>query len=110
MPRREVLRPEDAKTLAGRKLRELALTQTYAAIAKRARADETSVRRWAKEEATPTPDMRGRLKETLGFDASWWATPNDPDVYVTDPATKKDASFSRSTPPVDAQIIPTRPR
>ena len=89
MPRREVLRPEEAETLAGRRLRELALTQTYGQIAKRANVDETSVRRWAQEIATPRPEMRERLRLPLGIPEVWWATPNERDTYGTDPATRK---------------------
>lgn len=109
MARREVLLPGDATTLGERKLRELALTQTFAAIARRARVDETTVRRWTKGEAMPSPEMRGRLKDTLGIDVEWWATDVDDDAYVAEPATTKRGS-SRPNRPDDARGVPTRPR
>ena len=92
MPRREVLPPSQADTLGARKLRELALNQTFSALSKRARVDETSIRRWAQETVTPNPDMRDRMKDVFGIEPVWWATRNAPDTYVTEPATTKRGS------------------
>jgi transcriptional regulator with XRE-family HTH domain len=87
--RREVLRPEDAATLGGRKLRELALTNTYGAIAKRAKVNAEAIRRWARETSTPTPEMRLKLSERLGLPEVWWATRNDATAMA---AVVKEAS------------------
>ena len=89
MPRREVLQPSEAETLGGRKLRELALNRTFSALAKQARVDETSIRRWAQETVTPNPEMRDRMKAVFEIEPVWWATKNAPDTYLMDPATEK---------------------
>lgn len=84
MARRVVLRPKDATTDGERRLREMALQTTFASMAKRARCDETAVRRWARGESMPSPKMRVRIRETLGIlEEAWseaWSDPPPSDV------------------------------
>lgn len=90
MARRPILHPEEAKTEGARRLRELALQRSYGALAKSARCDETSIRRYANELVTPGPEIRMRLRETLGIPEVAWVSKADP--YGREPATTKRGS------------------
>lgn len=75
MAARKVLRAVDASNEGVRRLREILRSRSAAVVAKRLGCDSTAVRRWAREERTPTPEWRKVLDEVLGIPESSWETP-----------------------------------
>lgn len=63
--------------------------QTFSAVARRARCDESAIRRYAREIRSPLPELRARLEEVFGIPAGAWDEPAARDTYDDEPATTK---------------------
>lgn len=78
------LDPSTATTVGERQLRELVTRSTYGSIARRLRADESTIRHYARGRRRPDHEMRERLRDAYGIPTDAWDDP-----YVTEPATTK---------------------
>jgi transcriptional regulator with XRE-family HTH domain len=88
--RRAGLKPGEATTEGARRLRALCERQTFSAVARRARCDESAIRRYAREIRSPLPEIRARLEDVFGIPAGAWDEPAKPDTYDADePSTAK---------------------
>jgi len=90
MPRKQ-LRPQDASNEGVRQVREALLRMSSAALARLLACDPSSVRRVAREERAPSPEMRERYRKVLGTPPTAWESAPTLDAYET-------------------EIAPTRPR
>lgn len=96
MARRALLRPTDATNEGSRLLRILLLRQSFGALAKKLRCDESAVRNYAHERRKPDRMMRARAAEPppagLGIpDDAWDARPSS-DLYASsEPETSRVA-------------------
>src|SRR5688572_25601704 len=80
--RRALLLPRDATNEGSRRLRELLRKHTYAALARRLRCDEGTVRRVARELGKPGLLLRARAYEVLGITEPSWDEAPSSDVYA----------------------------
>jgi hypothetical protein len=91
--RRALLLPRDARTEGSRRIREELRRQTFAAIARRLRCDEGTVRRLATEAGRPSLVLRARAADILGIpEHAWDEPPFAADVYSSgEPPTARPA-------------------
>lgn len=88
--RRAKLSPKDAKSEGERRLRELLRRQTFGAIARVLRCDESAVRFYARGKRKPNGEMRVRVRAKLGIQESAWDEPPRDDAYeTTEPPTRR---------------------
>lgn len=90
--RRRLLPPTEATTEGSRRLRHLLRRLTFAAVARRFRCDEGSVRRWAREEGKPSLQYRATGAVVFAIPEAAWDEPPLIDVYATEaPPTARRA-------------------
>lgn len=88
--RANILLPSEATNDGVRLLRELLLRMTAGQIAKLVACDESAIRRYAREERDPHPNMRERFDSKLAIPLLAWSRPPAPDPYAAEaPATTK---------------------
>lgn len=88
--RRALLLPQEATTEGVRLLRDLLRRHSFAALARRMRCDEGSVRAWAREESKPGLILRARGVDVLGISERAWDDPRSSDLYAgSEPETTK---------------------
>lgn len=98
MGRRARLDPSQATTEGQRLLCELLRRNSFGALARKTRLDESAIRHYARGRRTPSFEIRPKLKETLGIPDESWDEPPKPDTYATEPETKRP------------ELPPTKPR
>lgn len=85
--------PEKATNEGSRRLRVLLRKHPFAAIARRLRCDESTIRRMARENGKPSLHIRARARDVLGISESAWDEPcsaPSSDAYEgSDPPTTK---------------------
>jgi hypothetical protein len=90
--RRALLPPTEASSDGARRLRELLRKQSFGAIARRLRCDESAVRFYASEARKPNLVMRARIREVLEIPESSWDEAPVADPYATsEPPTRRPA-------------------
>lgn len=91
MRRRAPLRPADAKNEGQRQLAIRCERKSFGAVAKRARCDEATIRRYVRGQRDPTPAMKERLEATEGIAFDLWEKPPQLDAYAgeDEPVTTK---------------------
>lgn len=72
---RKLLRAIDASNEGVRRLREVLRSRSAAVVARLVGCDATAIRRWAREERTPTAEWRTVLHSELGIAESAWEEP-----------------------------------
>lgn len=92
--RRNLSPPSEAKTEGLRRLRELLVTKTFAALARRLRCDEGTIRHYERGVRFPDTRMRRRMREEFGISENAWFPAGiigaDHDAYMGDePATAR---------------------
>jgi transcriptional regulator with XRE-family HTH domain len=88
--RRELFLPHEAPNEGARILRELLRRQTFAAIARRLRCDESAVRAWARGTGKPSHLLRARAADVLAIPERSWDEPRSSDLYAgSEPETTK---------------------
>lgn len=108
--RRALLLPEDATNEGSRRLRKLLRRHSFAAIGRRLRCDERTVRRLAREEGKPSLLIRARGREVLGISELAWDEAPWSDIYAgSEPPTMRAAWIARGDtggPPARSACAP----
>lgn len=95
---RRILRPNEASNDGVRRLRELLRSKSAVTLARALACDPTAVRRWAREERAPGPEMRDAMEKYLGIPMTSWEAPPGlaPDTMRTPPRSSSSRPISSS--------------